>query len=351
MTAIGFAGTAKNTGKTTSLNAFHHFLRQQGYRCLLTSIGLDGEAYDQLTYLPKPRIEVYPGDWVITASECYSHSHVPYRRHQTFPIHTPLGEPALLEITGHGDILVAGPSTAGKLQTILDSLSDSTIDYVLVDGALNRLFPLSLCHKLVLTTGAARNLNPALLADEIRSLTHWINSFSLISPPDSLIPPGLYRRNQLVHPLDSSHTPNLEERTIHRLLEIMQECPDHYSLSWNRLIFWDSLQSILSPAWGSTTLSILLDHPFCIMGEIRAFPVERLVKASSAITLLARKITRVMLVTLNPFYPQPVYASYRKGSIDTHDLQTAFHQDLSIPAIDLLRIGPEDQARFFSLLL
>jgi hypothetical protein len=56
---VGIAGTAKNTGKTTTLSAIMGEARKEPALVLgLTSIGYDGEGFDNVTGLPKPRIDV-----------------------------------------------------------------------------------------------------------------------------------------------------------------------------------------------------------------------------------------------------------------------------------------------------
>ena len=65
---LGIAGTAKNTGKTTTTNAILACLRKRGIAVFLTSIGYDGENLDNVTGLPKPKIPVEPGDIIATGT-------------------------------------------------------------------------------------------------------------------------------------------------------------------------------------------------------------------------------------------------------------------------------------------
>jgi uncharacterized NAD-dependent epimerase/dehydratase family protein len=64
---LGIAGTAKNTGKTTTLQAVVRAIRRSGTGVYLTSIGYDGEEVDTVTGLPKPKVVVEEGDMVATA--------------------------------------------------------------------------------------------------------------------------------------------------------------------------------------------------------------------------------------------------------------------------------------------
>jgi len=55
---VGIAGTAKNTGKTTTTSAILDELYNMEIPIGLTSIGYDGEEIDNITRLPKPRLFV-----------------------------------------------------------------------------------------------------------------------------------------------------------------------------------------------------------------------------------------------------------------------------------------------------
>ena len=58
---VGIAGTAKNTGKTTALNALLRAAHEHGTLVGVTSIGYDGESIDTVTGLPKPSIFLEAG--------------------------------------------------------------------------------------------------------------------------------------------------------------------------------------------------------------------------------------------------------------------------------------------------
>ncbi|MGE5542148.1 MAG: hypothetical protein ACM3WT_03850, partial [Bacillota bacterium] len=68
--SVGVAGTAKNTGKTTTLMGAMRECQERGRLVRLTSIGYDGEDVDNVTGLPKPRIYCDRGTMFATASEC-----------------------------------------------------------------------------------------------------------------------------------------------------------------------------------------------------------------------------------------------------------------------------------------
>ncbi|NTU75981.1 MAG: hypothetical protein HGA86_07660, partial [Anaerolineaceae bacterium] len=91
MRIIGFAGTAKNTGKTTAALTLLELARTAGLTPALTSIGFDGESLDHVTGLPKPRYLLHPGDLLATAETCLAHSSARFEVLQETDIHTILG--------------------------------------------------------------------------------------------------------------------------------------------------------------------------------------------------------------------------------------------------------------------
>ena len=131
---LGLVGLSKNAGKTTLMNAL---LKAAPWRVAITSVGLDGERYDQLTSLPKPRIYVTKGTLVLTAEATLTEATATFKTLEILPITTALGTLMLLEVTRPGTVLLAGPTTTKTLECSLKRLK-TYVDYVLVDGALNR---------------------------------------------------------------------------------------------------------------------------------------------------------------------------------------------------------------------
>ena len=72
---ISIIGLAKNVSKTTTLNHIIQVLKGD-HKLGLTSIGRDGEKYDAITNLPKPRIFVEEGTYLATAQQSLENSEV-----------------------------------------------------------------------------------------------------------------------------------------------------------------------------------------------------------------------------------------------------------------------------------
>ncbi|NPV86099.1 MAG: hypothetical protein HPY45_08835 [Anaerolineae bacterium] len=155
MKTVGFAGTAKNTGKTTTALHVLQAGKEAGLRLALTSIGYDGENRDNVTGLPKPRYTLQPGMLVATGSTCLRSSTAIVRAIEETPIHTIFGQVVVGEVTYPGTVLLAGPNRSSDLQHVFDIFTSLGCNLALVDGALNRLVPMTCVDGLVLSTGAA----------------------------------------------------------------------------------------------------------------------------------------------------------------------------------------------------
>lgn len=133
---VGIVGNAKNAGKTTVLNALVGAFSD--VRVGVTSIGLDGEELDAVSYLPKPRIRLTPGTLAATAEGCLSTAEAGYRIIERTGIMTGLGEIVLVEITRTGILLVGGPSTVSSTERIVERLRRRGAERVFLDGAFAR---------------------------------------------------------------------------------------------------------------------------------------------------------------------------------------------------------------------
>ncbi len=156
MKVIGFAGTAKNTGKTTTASKVLSSMRDQGARIAVTSIGYDGENIDNVTGLPKPLYYLKSGDIIATAAQCLKPaSPSSYKIICETDVQTILGAIQIVEIIQPNTYTLAGPNRRSDLEIVLKILKQNQVDYTLVDGALNRIVPMICADGLVISTGAS----------------------------------------------------------------------------------------------------------------------------------------------------------------------------------------------------
>ncbi len=172
MKTIGFAGTAKNTGKTTAALHVLGLACEAGFRVALTSIGYDGEAIDNVTGLPKPRYQAPVGTLLATAESCLTSGGGSAGCdviHHT-GIETGLGEVIIARVDRPGLVVLAGPNKRHELERILALLEEAGAELAIADGALNRLVPLLCADGLVLSTGAALEPDIPRLAEHLAAL-------------------------------------------------------------------------------------------------------------------------------------------------------------------------------------
>ena len=130
-------GSAKNAGKTTFLNYALARLRRGG--AAFMTVGVDGEKHCALTALPKPRIEVFPEDVLVTTDRLAAVSDAEFEVLEVFPWQTVLGRTALFRIKRRGFVELAGPETNEQAGAVLDVVAARKLARtVLVDGALSR---------------------------------------------------------------------------------------------------------------------------------------------------------------------------------------------------------------------
>ena len=181
---ISIIGLAKNVSKTTTLN--HIIKNLKGHKLGLTSIGRDGEKYDVITNLPKPRIFIEKGTYVATARQSLENSEIKAEIVKKTGIETPMGEVLIAKAIIPGLIELAGPSINHQLSIVCKNLKDLGCDIILVDGAFDRrayATPL-ISDATILSTGAAVSED---INNVIDLTVHTVELLTLESETDKLI--------------------------------------------------------------------------------------------------------------------------------------------------------------------
>lgn len=153
---ISIIGMAKNVGKTTVLNYILSKARGK-YTLGLTSIGRDGEEYDQVTFFPKPRIYIPRDSYIATAREALLNSDITKEIVATTGFTTPMGEIVIVKSLSDGYVDLAGPSINSEMAKVCNLLLELGCDKAFIDGALNRKTQASpsVSEATILATGAA----------------------------------------------------------------------------------------------------------------------------------------------------------------------------------------------------
>jgi hypothetical protein len=170
---LALIGLAKNVGKTTTTNHLLSVLVGEGFyqagELGLTSLGLDGEAVDALTGLPKPRYMPGRGLLVATTLNFLHHAESNGARFEylrQLPGRTALGPVSLARVLEPGQLIIAGPTLLRELRQTLKLLGNYGAKLGIIDGAINRLGAAApdVTDACILCTGCSLAANPTIVA-------------------------------------------------------------------------------------------------------------------------------------------------------------------------------------------
>lgn len=170
--SVAIVGTAKNAGKTECMNFVIRHLHAAGKNPVITSIGVDGETTDKVTFTAKPEITLYPGMTFVTSEKFYNSRKLVSMVTEVEPRHTALGKLVSAEVVAPGKVILAGPPDTASLKKLVKRFNQNGKAPVIIDGALSRLSlgAPTVTDAMVLATGAS--LSPSI--GEITSRTAYI---------------------------------------------------------------------------------------------------------------------------------------------------------------------------------
>jgi len=174
---ISIIGLSKNVSKTTTLNHIINLLKDK-QRIGVTSIGRDGEPYDAITELPKPKIIVEEGTIFATAEGSLKNSNIDAELIKGTDFTTPLGIINIYKAKNKGYVELAGPSMNKQLKDLCNNMLEIGCDVIFIDGAFDRrsfATPL-ISDATILSTGASVSRNREKVVDQT---SHIYDLFSL----------------------------------------------------------------------------------------------------------------------------------------------------------------------------
>jgi hypothetical protein len=321
---IGIAGTAKNTGKTTALNALLREAHARHVPVGVTSIGYDGEYIDNVTGLPKPRIVLEPGTVATTSESCLPPDG--WSLIERTGAKTALGEILIVRIDARTPLVLAGPNKRSDLVAILDRMTAAQSSVIFVDGALNRLAPMSVANGLILATGAARNPDLQLLAAETAAIE------SLFAIPRTGEPKSI--RDTILRtsfPTKEEVEKHLGENR-HRARRVVCLRPVGPSLLEEFAGMEPSSRRIEEVVLRDPVTCLLAAEPIDMMKAIAACRIAGIrIRVSTPLTLVA--------VTVNPFLPRPEGHGYVADSVSADDLERLIKGSIERPVVNILKDG------------
>ncbi len=174
---ISIIGLSKNVSKTTTLNHIINLLRDK-QTIGVTSIGRDGEPYDAITELPKPKIIVEEGTIFATAEDSLKNSDIEAELIKSTDFTTPLGIINVYKAKNTGYVELAGPSMNKQLKDLCKDMLKIGCDVIFIDGAFDRrsfATPL-ISDATILSTGASVSRNMDKVVDQT---SHIFDLFTL----------------------------------------------------------------------------------------------------------------------------------------------------------------------------
>lgn len=155
--SVAIVGMTKNVGKTVTFNYLVEAFENDAIIPGLISAGYDGERFDRLTLKDKPRIYAPLETLVATAEACFKAAEAELDLLENSNFSTPLGTVVLGKVKKAGLVELAGPGSVSALKELTEKMFSYGSEYVLVDGAINRLASASplLTVATILATGAA----------------------------------------------------------------------------------------------------------------------------------------------------------------------------------------------------
>ncbi|MNX50426.1 hypothetical protein D3C86_810530 [compost metagenome] len=176
LSSLAIVGTAKNVGKTTTMNWLIERFEARGIRLGLTSVGRDGEDLDMVTDRPKPRITPPPGTLVATAHLSAKRSSARLKEVRPTPFRTAIGPVSIYEVQTMGTVEVAGPVSMGDTRRLVEMLRELGAKQVIVDGAIDRRASAAsdLAEGVILATGLALSEDPEEVVRRTAAHVRWL---------------------------------------------------------------------------------------------------------------------------------------------------------------------------------
>ena len=288
----------------------------------LTSIGYDGERFDNVTGLPKPRIDVWPGNFVAIAESCKSSCSAGLEVIKKTDISTPLGKVLICLVVSAGKVVLAGANKRGELRLVLDALYDLT-NLIIVDGALNRIAPMAETDCLILVTGAARCLDMPSLALESAYMVDILSTPVLAEygKVESVV--SIFSRAAFKAFVDKCHIADsiriqgiIAEQFLKELIALSNRFVN------KRLIFDDPMKLLLA------------GEPLLVWKDLKDI-------SSQSIEIGVEKSCKLLAITVNPYYPKYRHnrADYEAAYINKEELLKSVGSKIKIPCYDVVQQG------------
>jgi len=322
---ISIIGTAKNVGKTTVLNQIIN--EYKGTKMGITSIGLDGEKVDNISYKPKPRILVHENMLIATAKTCLEQCYFEYEIFEETDIRTGLGNIVIIEVKSSGLALVAGPSTNNEMLSIIALLNKHGVEKIFIDGALFRksIASFKISDAVIFSTGASYSINLDKVVDDTILL---VKNFNLRTVEDEAVRIAKAHKNFKVVIMDSDFfcTPmRIDSVAGNEELIIDQVIGKTRAIYINGAFTSNFVKHLINKRHEIERLTVVINDASQLLME----PSEILSLRKMNIDLRVVNRIEVIALTYNPYSP----AGY---SFDDEEFRSKLQERVTLPVINVL---------------
>ena len=335
MQVVGIVGTAKNTGKTTALTSILDELKNRNVSFAVTSIGYDGEDLDNLTYLPKPRINLEKDTIIATASLTLDTAKLKYEIITETDIDTPLGKIIIAKVTESGKIVIAGPNNIRNLKEVILLIKNINPDLLFVDGAMNRMAPMYLADKLIFSTGASRNTSIDIVSEEM-ALINSLFQKTTVHQYENIHSCLLIKDGAV---LDTKVPALLNEKDYQDILNFKPEIYDRLVLKG--IFSSELIKSLLSYVLNKKErYEVVFLEPFRILLSLNSITESNFKKIfPDNVSVMFSVKPDLIAVTVNSFYPKYENYHFLSEYIDRYELKREVSKAVSVLVYDVFEDG------------
>lgn len=324
--SLSIVGLEKNTGKTECLNYVLKRLEHSGKQLALTSIGIDGESIDQVTFTQKPEIELYENLIFVTSEKHYREKKLVAETLSVSDRHTALGRLVTARAKGRGKVIFSGPPDSVWLKQTIDAMQAYNVDITIVDGALSRLSPGSpaVTESMILATGAAVSANIPMLVRK----TTFVHNLILLETFEGAVSGQLQNLANGIYAIDDQWSiHNLDIPSVFLLEKHRDKLFGHGNTLFVTGAVSDSLLNFLRVQKNIEEIVLIVRDFTRIFVTPEAY--YAFIKKGGCIRVLLR--TRLIAVCVNPVSPEGFV-------LNSHQLCESMSESLNIPVYDIRKI-------------
>ena len=302
----------------------NHLIEELKFGTLaITSIGLDGEELDQITFLPKPRISVYPGMLVLTALSTLKMAFFEYVILKKIPVFTSLGQMVLIQANTEGKVLLAGPSSVHDMVASMKYLELFLPEHLLIDGAFSRQSSANVADAVIYCVGGGysydldRVIEHASQVNQLFSLRSLGNGYDFLKEINQIV---YFTDDFTIHKIPM--TSLLDEHHLFDLLpKETKSVYIPYALSDEFAKEWMKRKKEFS-------FKLILKSPSAII--VKEPTLKQLVKFTSDLSVLYPY--NVIAVCMNPTSPYRV-------PFDKELMKKKLSEHIQLPILNVLEEG------------